>query len=99
MDTGSSDVAIPAVGCPDCGPHPDPYFNPYSSSTFKNVSCDAPKDGLYCPTCFDSSCAYSLQYLDGSGFNATVGNDTFNLAGFKFTQVCYIFILDQNNEY
>lgn len=85
VDTGSSDVAIPAVGCSDCGNHPDPYFNPFSSSTFNNISCGTPK--LYCPSCIGGVCGYELSYLDGSGFNATLGNDTMNVAGFNFFQV------------
>lgn len=94
MDTGSSDIAIPAVGCSDCGHHPDPYFNQFTSSSYFNVSCDT--STLECPTCIDGNCAYSLSYLDGSGFNATLGNDTLTVAGFSFSQF-FGLITEENN--
>ena len=66
VDTGSSDFAVPAEGCGStCGKPPHP---PLHLAGLKPVGCFAYSACL----CEQYQCAYTLQYLDGTGFHAKV---------------------------
>ena len=47
IDTGSSNLAVPAVGCATCGGNQSNFFNPQKSKTFQTMSCSS-DDCLVC---------------------------------------------------
>lgn len=91
VDTGSADIAVPALGCgAGCGRHPDPPYNPTHSNTSAVVECSGVGmngEGLYCPRCSEEECNYRLQYLDGSYFTATLYSDEVTIGGMAAPQV------------
>eukprot|EP00013_Stygamoeba_regulata_P027183 CAMPEP_0177661870 /NCGR_PEP_ID=MMETSP0447-20121125/18949_1 /TAXON_ID=0 /ORGANISM="Stygamoeba regulata, Strain BSH-02190019" /LENGTH=437 /DNA_ID=CAMNT_0019167321 /DNA_START=30 /DNA_END=1343 /DNA_ORIENTATION=- len=82
VDTGSSDLAIPRVGCGSCGSHPDAYYNPSKSSMSQSVGCSNSQH-LTCPVCNHTQCAYEIRYGDGSGFDADVTVDALTISGLR----------------
>ena len=81
LDTGSSDLAIPAATCTTCGSHPDTFYSPTSAST---IPCSS--KAVACPACNGTQCSYQISYGDGSGFTALVYSDSAKFGGFNFTQ-------------
>jgi len=77
VDTGSSDLGIPDVGC-KCGHHLDKYWDAKKDSSASKASCH--QKPLICSgdgaQCKDSQCAYTISYEDGSGYSAHIYNDT-----------------------
>ncbi|KAH0931211.1 hypothetical protein HID58_008328 [Brassica napus] len=78
MDT-SSDVAwLPCSGCVGCPS--TTAFSPAKSTTYKNVSCNAPQcKQVPNPTCGSSACSFNLTY-GSSSIAANLSQDTIRLA-------------------
>jgi hypothetical protein len=72
VDTGSSDLGLPAVGCNGCKQHAHPWYDPQESGAVR-IPCDAEK--LECGSCHDDACAYDIVYADSSGFSAALWTD------------------------
>ncbi|THG23537.1 hypothetical protein TEA_021311 [Camellia sinensis var. sinensis] len=75
-DTGNDLIWTQCLPCSDCYKQKAPFFNPRSSSTYKEVPCDSDSacqtlGGAFCTL---GICQYAVQYGDGSysqGYLAT----------------------------
>jgi len=75
-DTGSAYLAVPSSTCSACTPSMN-SFDMTQSSTTKQLACSPS-----CKTCDNGKCAFSIRYVDGSGYNATVLRDRMDLDAF-----------------
>lgn len=68
LDTGSDLVWVQCTPCIECFEQEGAIFNPQSSSSYQELSCDStPCEDLYYYECgYSSSCVYGLAYGDGS---------------------------------
>lgn len=83
VDTGSSDMAVPAVGCAACNYTDSPYA-PSKSKTSQSVSChDSRYDGCSCTG--GGQCQYTISYVDNSGYTAALWSDTLGIEGTKLS--------------
>eukprot|EP01111_Echinosteliopsis_oligospora_P016878 TRINITY_DN7149_c0_g1_i1.p1 TRINITY_DN7149_c0_g1~~TRINITY_DN7149_c0_g1_i1.p1 ORF type:complete len:430 (+),score=98.95 TRINITY_DN7149_c0_g1_i1:145-1434(+) len=76
VDTGSSDLLIPSIGCDSCyGGNPLHYYNMSSSSTSKYIDCGDKEYhcSLPCPT--SGECFFVEQYAGGITEQAIVVSD------------------------
>ncbi|KAF6148886.1 hypothetical protein GIB67_014257 [Kingdonia uniflora] len=84
FDTGSALTWLQCQPCKTyCHPQIGPIFNPFSSSTYKFVACDAPmcndleSDTLNAPSCSTSNiCSYEATYGDSSYSIGYLNRDT-----------------------
>lgn len=78
VDTGSSDLGVPKVGC-KCGDHPNhPPWDPSRDRFAAPAPChgtelDCSDNGADCK---NGQCEYTIEYADGSGYSAQIYNDT-----------------------
>ncbi|XP_055825870.1 protein ASPARTIC PROTEASE IN GUARD CELL 1-like [Solanum dulcamara] len=67
LDTGSDITWVQCEPCSDCYQQSDPIFNPSSSSTYSQLSCNAAQcSALQVSACGSQSCLYQVSYGDGS---------------------------------
>lgn len=67
LDTGSDITWVQCEPCSDCYQQSDPIFNPSSSSTYSQLSCNAAQcSALEVSACGSQSCLYQVSYGDGS---------------------------------
>ncbi|KAL6182919.1 hypothetical protein ACLB2K_044331 [Fragaria x ananassa] len=67
LDTGSDVNWLQCQPCSDCYQQSDPIFNPTGSSTFRQLTCDAPQcPALRVSACRNNKCLYQVAYGDGS---------------------------------
>ncbi|XP_050376948.1 protein ASPARTIC PROTEASE IN GUARD CELL 1 [Argentina anserina] len=67
LDTGSDVNWLQCQPCTDCYQQSDPVFNPTGSSTFRQLTCDAPQcAALHVSACRNDKCLYQVAYGDGS---------------------------------
>ncbi|KAM5571111.1 protein ASPARTIC PROTEASE IN GUARD CELL 1 [Rosa sericea] len=67
LDTGSDVNWLQCQPCSDCYQQSDPVFNPTASSTFRQLTCDAPQcSALQVSACRNNKCLYQVSYGDGS---------------------------------
>ncbi|KAH7839774.1 hypothetical protein Vadar_008650 [Vaccinium darrowii] len=77
FDTGSDITWIQCEPCISCYPQQEPVFNPSTSQTYKNLTCNSQQcSQLQLRDCFTdtNTCIYGVDYGDGSftrGFFAT----------------------------
>ncbi|MED6172136.1 hypothetical protein PIB30_047286 [Stylosanthes scabra] len=68
MDTGSDITWLQCKPCERCYKEVDPIFDPSGSSSYAQITCDAPQcrqlDNK--PPCKDNKCQYQVNYGDGS---------------------------------
>ncbi|KAF8097385.1 hypothetical protein N665_0290s0043 [Sinapis alba] len=77
LDTGSDVNWIQCKPCSDCYEQSDPVFDPASSSTYKSLTCSAPKcASLEVSTCRSNKCLYQVSYGDGSYTVGEYATDT-----------------------
>ena len=72
VDTGSSDLGLPAVGCRGCEEHVDAWYDPTRGGATK-IACGTV--GFGCNPCHYGQCAFDISYADGSGFRAALWTD------------------------
>ncbi|KAH7649085.1 aspartyl (acid) protease [Cryptosporidium bovis] len=72
LDTGSNLLAFSSTQCQQCGTHLDPYYDPFKSTTMKEVPCHS-----YCKVCVNKrrQCAYTIHYLEGSSLSGSYFED------------------------
>ncbi|KAJ8772563.1 hypothetical protein K2173_027740 [Erythroxylum novogranatense] len=70
VDTGSALTHLPCSGCKQCGKHQDPLFQPKSSSTFRNTSCNSRK-----------LCRFARHYLEQSSSSGFLVDDVISFGG------------------
>ncbi|XP_023754329.1 aspartic proteinase 36 [Lactuca sativa] len=73
VDTGSTVTYVPCSTCQRCGNHQDPKFNPYLSSTYQPVKCNAG-----CSSCANDTlqqCLYERKYAELSTSSGVLGED------------------------
>ncbi|XP_068657080.1 aspartic proteinase CDR1-like [Aristolochia californica] len=76
-DTGSDLIWTQCKPCENCYKQDDPLFDPESSSSYRNVSCQsAPCQGLR-SSCSSGSCQYQYSYGDQSYTIGTLATETF----------------------
>lgn len=81
VDTGSSVTAFPCAGCKNCGErfHTDSLYEYRASDTFRASTCDS--CGLGACESGSDLCHVSINYLEGSSWNAFVGRDRVYMGG------------------
>lgn len=86
VDTGSADVGVASVGCSGCTKKFNDPYDPLKSSTAEPFGCDwcSAHQGkgrdISCkarPEVTGKQCVYIISYVDGSGYSASLWNDTF----------------------
>ncbi|THG23536.1 aspartic proteinase CDR1-like [Camellia sinensis] len=80
-DTGSDLIWTQCMPCLDCYKQKAPFFNPTSSSTYKEAPCDS----RACQTlggtfCSDGICQYMASYGDGSSSQGILATETVTLS-------------------
>ncbi|TQD80833.1 hypothetical protein C1H46_033585 [Malus baccata] len=66
-DTGSDVNWLQCNPCSDCYQQSDPVFSPAGSSTYSQLTCDAPQcQALQVSACRANKCLYQVSYGDGS---------------------------------
>ncbi|OII74811.1 aspartyl protease [Cryptosporidium ubiquitum] len=72
LDTGSNLLAFSTTKCQQCGTHLDAYYDPFKSTTRREVSCHS-----YCKVCVnhERQCAYTIHYLEGSSLSGSYFED------------------------
>jgi Xylanase inhibitor N-terminal/Xylanase inhibitor C-terminal len=76
-DTGSDLVWTNCAPCNSCYKQSAPLFDPRSSSTYLDLSCDSNFCSAFESVCENNKCHYSAQYGDGSNSAGTLGQETF----------------------
>ncbi|GAA0165367.1 aspartic protease [Lithospermum erythrorhizon] len=77
IDTGSDISWLQCEPCMDCYHQSDPYFNPSSSRTYKQVACNSNEcNSLHVSTCVANTCQYQVSYGDGSYTVGDLATDT-----------------------
>eukprot|EP00466_Bigelowiella_natans_P011969 jgi/Bigna1/143557/aug1.79_g18265 len=71
VDTGSSDLGIPALGCSGCEEHIDTWYNPDETGA-ELLPCNN-----------NLNCGMSVSYADGSGFKGVLYQDTVAFGSIK----------------
>ncbi|KAL4379829.1 hypothetical protein GQ457_02G016750 [Hibiscus cannabinus] len=67
LDTGSDVNWIQCEPCSECYQQYDPIFDPSTSSSYSQVSCDSSQcSSLQESACHDGKCFYQVRYGDGS---------------------------------
>eukprot|EP01113_Clastostelium_recurvatum_P032802 TRINITY_DN4262_c0_g1_i4.p1 TRINITY_DN4262_c0_g1~~TRINITY_DN4262_c0_g1_i4.p1 ORF type:complete len:430 (-),score=24.34 TRINITY_DN4262_c0_g1_i4:749-1846(-) len=85
LDTGSSDLLIPAITCTTCvGGDPSKYYDPRNSSSYIPVACSDSSYSCDKARCSqrNSSCSYTVSYVEISE-NAILVHDVVSLGGLK----------------
>lgn len=86
VDTGSSDLAIPMVGCSTCGTPRHAPYDPNKSASSSPILCSSDAINCQCARCTclaNNQCKYTLNYADQSGFTAEVFNDTVTIGPYS----------------
>ncbi|KAB5527321.1 hypothetical protein DKX38_021168 [Salix brachista] len=79
-DTGSDLIWTQCKPCEGCYKQVDPLFDPKSSKTYRDFSCDARKCGLLeQSSCSGNICQYQYSYGDQSYTMGNVASDTITL--------------------
>ncbi|KAH8742098.1 aspartyl (acid) protease [Cryptosporidium ryanae] len=80
LDTGSNLLAFSSTQCQQCGTHLDPYYDPFKSTTMREVPCHS-----YCKVCVNKrrQCAYTIHYLEGSSLSGSYFEDFVSLRNEK----------------
>lgn len=97
IDTGSDLSWIQCAPCKSCYPQLDnPVFDPASSPTLRNVSCDSP----LCNQCVlgTDQCKYQVRYGDGSFTMGNLVSDTFTFGADGTTLPDMVFGCGLDNE-
>ncbi|KAJ4893951.1 Protein ASPARTIC PROTEASE IN GUARD CELL 1 [Raphanus sativus] len=77
LDTGSDVNWIQCKPCSSCYQQSDPIFDPSSSSTYKSLTCSAPRcASLRASACGSGKCLYQVRYGDGSFTVGEYATDT-----------------------
>ncbi|CAH2073185.1 unnamed protein product [Thlaspi arvense] len=82
FDTGSDLTWTQCKPCLTCFPQVEPIFNPFSSSSYANISCSSPvcaSAGLLGNCSESSTCLYYIEYGDGSSSNGFFATEKFTL--------------------
>ncbi|MQL69495.1 hypothetical protein Taro_001820 [Colocasia esculenta] len=82
FDTGSNVCWIQCQPCSGtCYKQKEPIFNPSSSTSYKNVSCDSDAcTNLDSSSCSGNTCIYSVQYGDQSSTAGFLATETLTLS-------------------
>ncbi|CAK7348519.1 unnamed protein product [Dovyalis caffra] len=79
-DTGSDLIWTQCKPCEGCYKQVDPLFDPKSSKTYRDFSCDARQcSSLQQTSCSDQICQYQYSYGDQSYTNGNLAADTITL--------------------
>ena len=83
LDTGSSDTAIPYVGCATTCSGVVPLYDPAASSTSAPAGCGTPALNCSAKLCNAGQCSYKIEYEDKTGYSANVFSDAMVFGGLK----------------
>jgi len=106
MDTGSSNLAVPLIGCSTCGGTAGiPQFDPAKSETFKPLPCSDPKCLKCSPDDYfrnTSKCTFGHPFCANNGtcgYGITYGGGSSGISGFVgLDTVCFGgYCIDQHN--
>ncbi|KAI9117936.1 hypothetical protein K1719_011078 [Acacia pycnantha] len=98
-DSGSDLAWIQCLPCKKCYPQNSPIFNPFTSSTYKIVSCHSKPCrsydlvGSYCGT--STQCVYEYGYGDGSVASGELARDLFSFRGKSSSKSIDSFLLQK----
>ncbi|KAH7662043.1 Aspartic peptidase A1 family protein [Dioscorea alata] len=86
IDTGSDVTWLQCKPCTDCFKKSNPPFDPETSGTFKNTTCENENCNIFAnalsPACDDNrTCQFVLEYGDKSEVRCNMASDYFQLEG------------------
>ncbi|KAL6190279.1 hypothetical protein ACLB2K_036677 [Fragaria x ananassa] len=88
LDTGSDVSWVQCAPCADCYQQVDPIFEPTSSASFAQLSCDAARcKSLDVFECRNNTCLYEVAYGDGSYTVGDFVTETISIGGESLSDV------------